>query len=418
MPNRNSKFTDHNLKLFYGNLLNHYKDSTKRFGSSDVEAVYRELFLATQYAVESPQGSLSHLPRWEKEKEKVYTAFHTIFYVLPLFTRLSPDKQRSFNPPRTFHHSLNNTSPPYIYNCSDPKLFDWIHLHDSIQPRSSYLKSPLLNLHERKNRHSSVLWAGLAIVSLAFSAAVITLAAWYYLFYQFVQGAERLWYNEGWMRMVLMSATALTSSALASTLTLICVTSPIVTVAFALNLNPLSMLIVAGICLSSVAASLGALSSNTLYDFIERRTHKRSIDAADPERFRLTEDEEDNLMEMQIDSTKVRCALVAIRVEMNRIQNSEESVPSFLNRHFGSQKQKDTHALLQLSRVLRQGKVSEACIGNLSFDCRFYQPLEQSQKVRLGLPGGLYPNLFSPEEAIYTASDVVPPQLQAMSLFP
>ena len=72
MPNRSSKFTDNNLKLFYVNLLNHYKECTKRFGSSDVEAVYRELFLSTQFAVESPQGSLSHLPRGEKDK--VYIA--------------------------------------------------------------------------------------------------------------------------------------------------------------------------------------------------------------------------------------------------------------------------------------------------------------------------------------------------------
>lgn len=390
MPKRSSKFTDHNLKLFYGNLLNHYKECTKRIGSSDAETVYRELFLATQYAVESPQGSLNHLPR--VEKEKVYTAFHTIFYALPLFTGLSPDRQRSFNPLRSSYNYLLNTSPQYIYNCTDPKLFNWVNLNENLNS-SPYLVSN--EAAQLKPKHSSAFWASVAFITAVFSAVVLTLASWAYLFNQFINSAERLWYKEGWMRAALMSTTALASSAIASTLTLIYAAEPVVLVAMAMNFNPISMLIISGICIASVAAGLAALSMNSIYDFVEKRSYKRSIDSAEPQRFALSEDEEDVLFEKQIDPIKVKCALVAIRIEMNRVLQSEEAIPSLANRLFGSKKHRETQALLQTARSLRRGELIQATVGDLSFDCRYYEQLRQSESFTG--QRGLYPSLFVPE---------------------
>ncbi len=409
MPNRNSRFTDSNLKLFYGNLLNHYKECTKKFGTGDAEIVYKELFLATQYAVESPQGSLNHLAKWEKEK--VYTAFHTIFYALPLFNRLPPDKQRSFTPPRPPYNYLTLISPQYTYNCSDPKLFNWVNLNENLTPNSPYLKKPVTkNEPELNNKKSSGLWAGLAIVTLVFSAVVLTLAAWYYLFYQFLNSAERLWYKEGWMRAVLMSAAALTVSSLTTTLTLIFAASPIITVALVAGLNPITMLIVTGIGLASIGASLGAFLMNSVYDFIENRAHTKAIDSSDPYRFRLTEEEEDVLIEKHIDPIKAKCALIAIRVEINRVLNSEEQVPSFLNRHFGSQKQRETQALLQMTRALRRGEVTDVSVSDLKFDCRFYQQLMKQETLALATNnGGLYPTLFRAEHLPLEPYNAAPP---------
>lgn len=396
MPKRNSKFTDSNLKLFYGNLLNHYKECTKKIGTSDPNAVYivyKELFLATQHAVDSPQGSLNHLER--REKEKIYTAFHTIFYALPLFTRLSPDKQRNFNPSRPPHHYLINTPPQYTYNCSEPNLFNWVTLNKNLNPYEPYFNKNTAQEGLKINtKKSSGLLAGLAIMTLVFSAVVLTIASWYYLLYQFLNSAERLWYNEGWLRAVLMSAAALTSSSITTTCTLIFAASPIITVALAANLNPVTMLIVTGICLASIGASLGVLLTNTIHDFIENRTHKKTIDSSDPYRFRLTDDEEDELIEKHIDPIKVRCALVALRVEINSVLDNEEQVPSFLNRHFGNSKYKQVQPLLQMVRALRRGDITEAVFGDLKFDCRAYES-HLPQFNLLSSTTNVYPKLFT-----------------------
>ena len=229
-----------------------------------------------------------------------------------------------------------------------------------------------------------------------------------------INSAERLWYKEGWMRAVLMSAAALTVSSLASTLTLIFAAEPIVLVALAFNLNPVSMLIAAGICIASVGAGLGALTMNSIYDFMEKRSNKRTIDSYEPLRFAVSEDEEDTLVEKQIDPVKVKCALVAIRIEINRILNSEEAIPSFLNRQFGSSKYRETQPLVQMARALRRGDLTEANIGDLKFDCRFYEPLRKSEVLAFrSNTGGLYPSLFKSEEHPLDVYDLAPPQLKS-----
>lgn len=403
MPIRSSKFTDSNLKLFYGNLLNHYKECTKRLGTSDVNAVYSELFLASQYAVESPQGSLNHLER--REKEKVYKAFHTIFYALPLFNRLPPDKQRRFNPPRLPYLSLTNIHPQYTYQCFDPTLFNWVTLNQNLNPYLPYLKnSTPPDDFAIKIKKSNGMIAGLVLITLIFSAAVLTLTAWSYLLCQFLNSAERLWYNEGWMRAVLMSAAALTCSSLTTTLTLLFAASPIITVALVASLNPITVLIVTGICLASMGAGLGALAMNGLYDCVEKRNHKRAMDRSDPYRFRLTEDDEDELVEKNIDPVKVKCALVALRMEMNSVLNNEGVVPSFLSRHFGNQKSKQIQPLLQMARALRNGDISEAVFGDFKFDCRVYSPPVHQQEYSLSQSAhcsNLYPDLFSEESGAF-----------------
>lgn len=45
MPKTSSRFTDHNLKLLYGNLLNHYQDCTQRH-QQDALAIYDEMYRA------------------------------------------------------------------------------------------------------------------------------------------------------------------------------------------------------------------------------------------------------------------------------------------------------------------------------------------------------------------------------------
>jgi hypothetical protein len=406
MPHRSRKFTDSNLKLLYGNLLSHYKECTKKLGVSDVHSIYRELFLATQYAVESPQGSLYHLER--REKEKVYTALHTIFYALPLFNRLPPDKQRCFNPARPRYNPLIN--PQYIYNCSDPKSFDWVTLNQNLNPFIPYLKQnsnqdePVINVSKINGKV-----IGLIVVSLVFSVAILTLLAWYYLFHQLINSAERMWYNEGWLRAVLMSAAAITFSSVTTNLTLIFASSPILTIAFAAGINPISALIVSSVILASIGASLGAFLVNSLYDYMEKRAHPKSMEPSDPYRFMISEDEEDELIAKQIDPIKVKCALVALRLEINLVLNKAGHTPSFLSRHLGSQKSKQVQPLLQMVRGLRRGEVTEAQFGDLKFDCRLYNSPDTC------LPQWeLYPPILAHQD-LMTAGEYTPPTPPVLS---
>jgi hypothetical protein len=236
--------------------------------------------------------------------------------------------------------------------------------------------------------------AGLAILTFIFSAAVIITAALYYIISEFLNSAERLWYNEGWLRAILMSAAALTFSSLTTTMMLIFASSPIVTLSIAANLNPAIILIISGLCLSILGASLGSFAINSVYDFIEKKTHVRAIDPSDPYRFRITEDEEDILVEKYLDPIKVKCALVALRVEINCVLQNDNAIPSFLSRHLGHQKSKQVHSLLQNVRSLRRGELTEAIVGDLSFDCRAYeQPL--SQHEHLGPYHSKDENIFS-----------------------
>ena len=228
--------------------------------------------------------------------------------------------------------------------------------------------------------------------------------------YQFLNSAERLWYEEGWLRLVLMTAAAISFSSLTTALTFLFGAVPILTVALAASLNPMTCLIVVGICLTTIGASLGSLAMNSLFDFVEKRKSKKSIDSSDPSRFRLTEDDEENLVALHIDPLKVKCALVALRVEISRVLNSEGELPSFLNRHFGNTKSKQVHALLIQVRALRRGELVELSVGDLKFDCRVYRQSISLQELSL-TQGSLYPKIFTQGKTIVQVDDVSPPPL-------
>jgi hypothetical protein len=407
MPDLTSKFTDSNLKLFYRNLLDHYNDCANRRGN-DIHAIYNELFLATQYAVES--GSLSHLDH--TEKAKVYTSFNTIFYALPLYTRMPAQQQRSFNPPRPQYNPqiiYINTPNSRNYNCNDSFFFNWLLLSEL--NRCSYPRyhhggrvhtypgsgSSSSNVHRHGGTSSKTdgenkgnALAALVLVVLALSAAAATFIALYYMLQQGLNGIERMWYGEGWLRASLMLASSIAFGATSTILTLTVGSAPIIALAVAAGFNPVGVVIFAAVCFGIMAAGIGGFVMNLLHDSLDKKANKDAMDPSDPYRFRVTASEEKALLKQNIDPVKVKCAMVALRAEMSTVLGGESAVPSFLSRHLGSKKSQDVHALLKQVRALRGGELCEVKVGELKFDCRMPQPVYAYNPHSSNLPPSTY----------------------------
>jgi hypothetical protein len=396
------KFTDNHLKLFFGHLLKHYQTCiTKEAGSLPIQDVYYELFKAIQYALESPKGNLYNLDKLEKEK--VYAYFEAIFRSTPLFTSLPVQKQYSFVPKRT-KFDLNS---PFIidesnnYSCDGTMSVTWTLLNDiayqchkmdlSIRKKQSSAKKD----HDNSDENGSPWMIILVIIGIAAFGAVLTFAALYYMFHHFLEGVERMWYGEGWIKAALMMASTLGFGGASAGLMIGFATPVLTTLAISAGLNPFIAIIIATVCISIIGAGLASLGLSVIYDFIDKRVHSSSIDPCDPYRFRLTDEDEIRLLEKQIDPIKVKCAMIALRAEIAKQLGSDEELPSFLSRQFGEGRK--IQAILNQVRELRAGNTTVIHVGDLSFDCRIpvitefnslqqlYRPLPYSYSTHLNV---------------------------------
>jgi hypothetical protein len=376
-----TKFTDNNLKLYYGNLLKHYQSCHDRL-YPDIGAIYDEMYLATQFTLESPTGSLYGLDR--EEKNKVYHSFNTVFRALPIYTGLSPEQRRSFNPlPRPY-----NPTVVYVYNdynryrFNDSLLFNWMLLSSMTHQCHHHHRGPSYpypgNVHghpstnggNRRNDSkdtSGEVIALLIIIALAAAAAVATVVALYYMLDEFLNSSERLLYNEGWLKAALMLATATAFGAASTVMSLTLASVPLVALALAAGLNPVGVVIVGAICLTIIGAGIGTFAMSMLYDFIDRKVNSDAMDPNDSARFQLTEADEQALTVKKIDPIKVKCAMVALRAEMSNLLESNDKIPSFFSRHYG--KGEKIQELLKQVRELRSGVISAVKVGDLNFDC-------------------------------------------------
>lgn len=386
MPGLNKKFTDSNLKLYYVNLLNHYQDCTSRL-HSDTNAIYKiynEMYLATQYAVEAHDGSFYRLD--SEEKNKVYQSFDAIFRALPLYRGLPSTQRNTFNPPKPDFNVHNRYVPNNYqrYDCYDSTLFNWLLLSSITNRSSSYSSYPSGSVHTHPGSHTKnngdsstndntvQIIVVLALLALAAFAAVLTFIALYYMFSEFLDSVERFWYNEGWLKAALMLASSVAFGAASTVLTVAFAAFPLAALAIAAGLNPLVVVVIATVCLTVIGAGIGCFVMSLLYDSIDNKLNEDSMDPSDPCRFRLTTSDEQVLRSKNLDPIKIKCAMVAMRAEISRILDSEDTIPSFLSRQFGDGQK--VQALLQQVRELRNGTISSVVVGNLSFDCTLPLP--------------------------------------------
>ncbi|WP_454783935.1 hypothetical protein [Legionella sp. WA2024007413] len=380
MSGLSTKFTDLKLKQFYGHVLTHYKNCVDR--GLDVTQMYNEMFLAVQYSLESPMSPLYVLER--EEKTKAYAAFNKIFYALPLFRKLPTENQRTFNPKKPkFDPEVKYVINEYnYYNCHDSTLTNWLILStilDSRRHAHSHDSSCCFpSNHHGRNSSSDddlgKLILGLLIIALAALAVILAFIALAYMIDEFANGIERFWYGEGWLKGALLFATSLGFGAGSTLLTLNFAAAPLIALAIAAGFNPVGVVILATVLLTTIGAGIGCLAMSMIYDSINQSKNEESMDPADPQRFQLTASEEAALLKKNIDPLAVKCAMVALRAEMAKFLENEKPIPSFFTRYFdknGSQ----VNDLLKTLRQLRKGELRIVEVGGLWFDCEIPQPV-------------------------------------------
>lgn len=361
-----AKFTDRQLKELYANLQRHYNDCVTRHGNDGPE-IYKEMYTHLQYAIESPLGYYSALDR--AEKNKIYVAFNTIFYAL---YGKSNDIEAFQRPVMPVYVSVPAVvyKPIYVYRYNEPSVLDWI-LICSIMDNHN---------HAHVHYHGSSCWpdtddkdlmATIILIVLAAIAAALAAAALYIMLQEFLNSAERFYYNEGMLKAAYMMATSLVMGGAFTGLSLAFAAGPLAELAIAAGLHPAGVVIAGTILLAIIGAGIGCYLSGYLYDESSKKSNQDAMDPEDPLRFRLTESEEEDLNTKGIDPIKVKCAMVALRAAIAQEQGNSKPVPSFLSRMFSNDKTQD---LLQQVRQLRQGTLARVKVDGLIFDCRNVSP--------------------------------------------
>lgn len=370
------KFTDHKLMLFYGDVLQHYKDYLSQdIAPKDVISIYNEMFVAVQNSLESPYGSLYYLEA--AEKAKVYKSFNAIFYALPIYKDLSQLEKQNFKPelPK-FDVKIKFVYKDYNrYNGHrDSLLFDWMMLsaithdcHGHHYPHGGY-PQPGNHGHggNRFDTDSETL-AALALLLMAAVAAVLASIAVYYMLNHFLEGVERFYYNEGWLKAALVMANSIAFGAGSIILTLAFATAPLTSLAIMAGFSPAAVIITGAVLLSTIGAGIGAFAMNLLYNPLQKDSH--AMDPKDPLRFRLTANEEHNLASNGIDPSMAKIAIVALRAEIAKHLNGKDAeVPSFFARKDKSMAK--VNECLRKVRDLRSGALTSLHVGDLFFDCQ------------------------------------------------
>lgn len=386
MPDLSTKFTDHKLKILYGHLLNHYQNCKDR--RLDINTMYAEMYYAVQFAIESDLStSPLHLLDYS-EKAKAYHAFNTIFRALPL--GISPQEQRQFNPQMpAYNPKIKYKITTYNnYNSNDSALLNYLLIrsiiHDSHHHHGGSSCFGSSNHHgnsSASNDDMGKLIIALLVIALAAIAAVLAFIALTYMFYEFADSIDRFWYGEGWLKGALMFALSIAFGAGSALLTLNFGAAPLIALAIAAGFNPVGLVITGTVLFSIIGAGIGCFAMSLLYDSGNKSANKEAMDPNDPDRFRLTASDEEYLRDKKhLDPIAVKCAMIALRAEMENVVGKEKAIPSFFSRD------NETQQLLTQLRKLRKGELSEVDIGGLHFDCRlpevvyvptFYQPVQQ-----------------------------------------
>lgn len=218
--------------------------------------------------MESEYGSLYHLD--VIEKAKVYRAFNVIFRALPLYQDQSELERRSFNPelPK-FDPQVKYVTKQYNnYNCYDSLMFDWLLLNSithNCHCRHGGMGGWPGNHHRPGGNHhghadnasdkTAEFIAVLILLFLAAIAAVLTFIALYYMLSEFLNSAERFYYNEGWLKAALRMANSIAFGAGSTLLTLTFAAAPLASLAMTAGLNPASVVVIGAVLLTIIGAS-------------------------------------------------------------------------------------------------------------------------------------------------------------------
>lgn len=343
--------TDRKIATLYQILVKH----SQSLKHQQPEKRYQALRQAVEAVLDDNNHPLSSLA--ESEQKNVYKILNTFFAACPDYKAL-PDSQKNFFRARerlkvTVIHNHHHY-PDYYRN---DFLTHWLLLRsisgDSYH-RGFYDGSHASGSSTKNDRDGLIL----IMVILAIAASFCI----YYTLSQIANSIERFCFNEGWLQasMTLMgiAAAGVVSTMLAS----IYASGPIMSLAISGGMStPAGWAVFGVIALGLIGAAVGVFLTNAIQNSNLQYNHAEALDPSDPYRFMLTPQEEKNLLLNKIDPIKVKCAMVALRGEIQ-----EGQIPSFFSRFFSNDSSAQKH--LDTVRALRKGQLTEVRVGQMHFN--------------------------------------------------
>ena len=350
----NKKFTDNQLAHFYLSLYREYQ--REHYNSTDkIDVIYSKMLNSVNYTLQSTKGSrLSNLDA--EEQKKVYGVLNAFIRSTAKFRyanlRNRPD----------FAHQLPETKVErgdsklrfYCYSDGFNDIFYWSKLNDFLNVGKIKTKYDITNdmldrtNNDERNQLGLMIMMAVALVGISF----------YYMVSQTINSTERFMWNEGWQQ------AAITLSSLVVGYVFGAAISCFFLMAIGMS-NPLTIPILTMITVAILTAAATCYITNKFQNHCIQNANDEALDPQDPHRFKLTDKEEQHLIEIGLDPVSVKCALVALRQQMG-----EQATPSFLNRNFTS-KGKRMQCFLDQVRELRSGELTTITVNSLHGSQRF-----------------------------------------------
>lgn len=363
---KSNKLTDNLLAQLFLEFQKDFKDKLQT--GQHVEQISQQLGEKLHWALQ--YGHLNELE--PQQKHKAYQVLDTVIQSMPEYQSLPPEEKEIKFPPSYIeiheHPRCYHPRDYYGYR-SDPWLTWWMlsnmsrpthihHYHGSRYPDSHY--------HDREKKKEdplAQLFLLLLIGALGLSAVILTL----FTLRELVECGDRYFHNEGTMR-ALISLSLMASSGLLGAFTgSVLLAAPLTSLAIAAGTSPVGVIIIASIALAMIGSGISALLFNQfrVHEYFIRKNNQDAIDPSEPERFSLTEEQALHLSDINLDVVKVKCAMVAIRNEMD-----SSHIEDKLWRMFTS-KGKSQQKLLQQLQDLKEGRYMQTMtVGDMCFDLR------------------------------------------------
>ena len=399
------KLTDQQVYQLYVGLGVHYKECTDKKPKMTASAITTELLAGIRASLGARYGvnSLQQLP--PEEQMKVYQVLDTFIKASPLF-REEPRLWDAFYSELGMGNltiTINNYSGRH-HCCNNNSFFTGYWLGSMNRP----WWGPGWSFGGHSHGHSSSdkdgsIWAMLALLAVMAAAVAATFVAMYFLLRDTADSVGRFWYNEGWMQATVTLVGMAISGAVASMLAETFVAGPLASLAIAAGVvNPIGIVVLGITCLTFIGAAAGSFITNAFQNYAIKQANADALDPSDPYRFALTPAEARRLEAKGYDPIKVKCAIVALRLEMGEQPALNDLYP-------------DTKVMrcLEKIRKLRKGECESMTVGTMEFDFKATKLPEAYLPTATAVPVPPVAYYSSDDPSIVYVASSIPAQVVA-----
>lgn len=361
-----AKMSDKQLQMLYFQFANKYDELIKQLPSASPQQKHDHLYYFLYNSLMSPFSALSNLG--PDEKQKTYTVLLAFLdaklqsqsmgrsrldnnYVVPAPAQVRPVVVINNH----YHDDRNLLLDLMIINSLSRRRYYYGYYNPSIIsiPNPNVHGHPGMGSGRTNSQTKKEAYAFLLLAALVFSAAVLATFAVGYLWGQLARNAGRFYYNEGWFKATVSTLGAIAGGVAGAILTDTLLAAPLISLALTAGVSPVGVLILGTICVTLIAAALGQMLTNYVQNKAISAMNKDSIDEDEPYLFTLTDSEAARLERRNIDSVKVKCAIVELHEHMEDLSKRGPKDRFFDNRSAAFQKS------LKIIRELRAGTYSD-----------------------------------------------------------